>query len=257
MSVLVSVIMPTYNCGKYIADAVNSVINQTVDDWEIQIVDDCSTDNTKEVLTPFIKKYPQIKYYCLDKNSGPALARSEAIRRATGKYCSFLDSDDLWLPNKIEYQIHFMEKNHLDFSCSAYKTINADSRDSHQAIIPPKIITYSKCIQLANPIGNLTATYNQENLGKFVVPNIKRRNDFALWLQILKKTEYCYGIDEVLALYRAGRPGSISHNKLELAKYHWQLYRTIEKHSIIRSTAEVCCWAFVKSMKLGKNTKTI
>ena len=257
MSVLVSVIMPTYNCGKYIADAVNSVINQTINDWEMLIVDDCSTDNTKEVLAPYIKKNPQIKYFCLNKNSGPARARSEAIMRATGKYCAFLDSDDLWLPDKIEYQILFMEKNHLDFSCSAYKTINADTMELYKAIVPPKKITYSKCILLANPIGNLTAVYNQEKLGKYVVPNIKRRNDFALWLQILKNTDYCYGLEKVLALYRVGRPESVSHNKLQLAQYHWQLYRTIEKHSVIRSAAEVFCWGFVKSINLGRNVRRI
>ena len=99
---LVSVIMPTYNCSKYILESLDSVIAQTVTDWEVQIVDDCSTDDTAEVLKPYLKKYPNMHYYILPQNGGPAVARTEAIRRATGKYIAFLDSDDLWKPDKME-----------------------------------------------------------------------------------------------------------------------------------------------------------
>ena len=228
MQILVSVIMPTYNCGKYIAESIDSVIAQTITDWEIQIVDDCSTDNTKEVLNPYLEKYPNIHYYRLPHNSGPAVARTEAINRATGKYCAFLDSDDLWLPEKLEKQIAFMEKTGANFSCTAYRQMDVDGNDRRIIIIPPKQISYKKCIRLSNPIGNLTAMYNQDALGKFIVPDIKKRNDFALWLQLLKKTQYCYGFEDVLGIYRLGRVGSVSHNKIAQAKYHWQLYRNIE-----------------------------
>jgi len=112
---LVSVIMPTYNCGKFISQSLDSVISQTVSDWEVQIVDDCSTDNTAEVLKPYLEKYPNIHYYVLPKNGGPAIARTEAIKRATGKYVAFLDSDDLWMPNKLAKQIEFMEKTGAKF----------------------------------------------------------------------------------------------------------------------------------------------
>ena len=114
---LVSVIMPTYNCGKFIAESVESVLHQTVQDWELQIVDDCSTDNTQEVLKPYLEKYPNIHYYCLPKNGGPAVARTEAMKRATGKYIAFLDSDDLWMPDKLEKQIKYMERTCAAFSC--------------------------------------------------------------------------------------------------------------------------------------------
>lgn len=113
--VLVSVIMPTYNCGKYISESIESVLHQTVTDWEIQIVDDCSTDNTIEVLKPYLEKYSNIHYYKLPQNSGPAVARTEAIKRATGKYVAFLDSDDLWKPQKLEKQISFMKKTVRNF----------------------------------------------------------------------------------------------------------------------------------------------
>lgn len=251
MSVLVSVIMPTYNCGKYIAASIDSVIAQTVTEWEIQIVDDCSTDNTDEVLKPYLEKYHNIHYYRLPQNGGPAVARTEAIKRATGKYCAFLDSDDLWTPDKLEKQIAFMERTGAKFSCTAYGQMDTDGNDLHTVMVPPQKTNYQKCIRLSNPIGNLTVMYDQEALGKFEVPSIKKRNDFALWLQVLKKTPYCFGMEEVLGTHRAGRAGSVSHNKLAQAKYHWKLYHEIEGHNVIRSAYELGCWAFVKGTGIG------
>ena len=120
---LVSVIMPTYNCGKFILQSLDSVIAQTVTDWEVQIVDDCSTDNTAEVLKPYLEQYPNIHYYVLPQNGGPAVARTEAMRRATGKYIAFLDSDDLWMPDKLEKQIACMEQTGADIVIgSRFKT---------------------------------------------------------------------------------------------------------------------------------------
>ena len=248
---LVSVIMPTYNCGKYIVDSIESVLNQTVTDWEIQIVDDCSTDDTVQNLKPYLDNYSNIHYYKLPKNGGPAVARTEAIKRATGKYVAFLDSDDLWAPEKLEKQIRFMETAGAKFSCSGYSCMSENGESLHYALIPPEKIDYQSCIRLSNPIGNLTAIYDQEFLGKFQVPMIRKRNDFALWLQVLKKTKYCYGMQEVLGTYRMGRKGSVSSNKLKQAKYHWQLYHDIEKHGAVRSAYEVGCWAFVKGTGIG------
>lgn len=251
MAVCVSVIMPTYNCGQYIAESVDSVLAQSFTDWELQIVDDCSTDNTYEILQPYLKRYPNINYHRLDKNGGPAVARTEAIRRANGKYCAFLDSDDLWTPDKLEKQLAFMEKTGAEFSCTAYRRMDADGNDLHVVMVPPEKTDYAKCIRLSCPIGNLTAMYNCEALGKIEVPPIKKRNDFALWLQILKKTRYCYGMEDVLGYYRLGRSGSVSKNKIKLARHHWQLYHEIEGHGILRSVYDMGCWAFVKGTGIG------
>lgn len=247
--------MPTYNCAAYIVASIESVISQTVTDWEIEIVDDCSTDNTREVLEPYLTKYANIHYYCLPKNGGPAVARTEAIKRASGKYIAFLDSDDLWFPHKLERQISFMEQTGADFSCTAYAQMDADGNPLHVALYPPERVDYHRCIRLSNPIGNLTAMYNQDALGKFAVPMIKKRNDFALWLQILKKTAYCYGLQEVLGTYRLGRKGSVSSNKLKQAKYHWHLYHDIEGHSYGKSLYELACWAWVKGTRIGLTRK--
>lgn len=251
MPALVSVIMPTYNCGQYIAESIDSVISQTYTNWEIQIVDDCSTDNTREILKQYLEKYDNIHYFCLKKNSGPAVARTEAIKRANGKYVAFLDSDDLWDREKLKKQIRFMEEKGVLFSCTAYRQMSEDGRDLHTVLFPPQKISYNKCILLSNPIGNLSVIYDQEVLGKFEVPPIKKRNDFALWLQILKKTDYCYGYEEVLGTYRLGRKGSVSSNKAKQIKYHWQLYKQIEGHGFLRSLFEVGCWAFVKGTGIG------
>lgn len=253
---LVSVIMPTYNCGPYIAAAVESVLAQTISDWELIIVDDCSSDNTKEVLASYLKD-PRIHYECLKENSGPACARTTALRKAGGRYIAFLDSDDLWRPDKLKKQIAFMEKHHIDMSCTAYRQMDAAGNDLHMVVIPPARTDYGKCIRLSNPLGNLTVMYNREKLGHFEVPDIRKRNDFALWLQILKKTKYCYGMKEELALYRMDRAGSVSFNKLGQAKYHWELYHKIEKHGVLRSLFELACWAFVKGTKIGLNRKKV
>lgn len=254
---LVSVIMPTYNCADYILMSIDSVIAQTVKDWEMEIVDDCSTDVTYKLIEPYLEKYPNIHYHCLSQNSGPAIARTEGIKRAVGKYIAFLDSDDVWMPQKLEKQIFFMEKNKATFSCTAYAQMDEYGNDLHTIMIPPEKTDYKTCIHLSNPIGNLTVMYNQEILGKFKVPPIKKRNDFALWLQILKKTDYCYGMEDVLGIYRLGRRGSVSSHKLKQIKYHWELYHEIEKHNVIRSAYEVGCWAFVKGTGIGLNKRKI
>lgn len=248
---LVSVIMPTYNCGKYIAQSIESVLAQTVTDWELLIVDDCSTDNTAEIVAAYAQTHPNIRYSCLAQNGGPAAARTEALRNACGKYVAFLDSDDLWLPEKLAKQIAFMRETGADFSATAYRQMDADGQPLPTVCYPPKKTTYGGCIRRSNPIGNLTVMYDQEKLGRFEVPPIKKRNDFALWLQILKKTKYCYGMQENLATYRLGRQGSVSHNKLAQAKFHWQLYRHIEGHGLLRSAFEMVCWAFVKGTGIG------
>lgn len=172
---LVSVIMPTYNCGNYIQMSLDSVLAQTVTDWEIQIVDDCSTDNTADLLKPYLEKYSNIHYHVLSQNGGPAVARTEALKYATGKYIAFLDSDDLWMSDKLEKQIAFMERTGAKFSATGYQWMDENGNDLHTVLIPPKKTDYKKMIRLSNPIGNLSVMYDQDALGKFEVPPIKKK----------------------------------------------------------------------------------
>lgn len=254
---LVSVIMPTYNCGRFIAQSIQSVIDQTVTEWELLIVDDCSTDSTAEIVRAYTDQHPNIHYVRMEKNGGPAAARNVGLRQAQGRYIAFLDSDDLWKKEKLEKQIAFMESTGALFCATGYEQMDEAGNSLHVVCFPPRKTSYNRCIRLSNPIGNLTVMYNQEALGRFEVPMIQKRNDFALWLKILKKTKYCYGMEDVLATYRVRKSGSVSSNKLGQARYHWQLYHEIEGHGILRSTFEMGCWAFVKGTGIGLDRREI
>ena len=240
---LVSIIMPTYNCGKFIGETIDSILKQTYTNWELLITDDCSNDNTEKVVKKYMKD-KRIKYTIFDSNKGPAAARNNSMKLAKGKYMAFLDSDDLWTSDKLEKQLKFMQENNYDFTCTAYEQIDEESKSLNKIIKTKKKANYNR-ILLDCPVGNSTVMYNVSKLGKFEVPNIRKRNDDALWLQILKKEKYIYGMNDILMKYRI-RSNSISSNKLSLIKYHWQLYRKVEHLSIIRSCFHICYWGFIK-----------
>ena len=177
---------------------------------------------------------------------------SEELKSSDSFYIS-----SQYLPDKLEKQIAFMESTGAKFSATGYGWMDEAGNNLHTVFIPPKKTDYKKCIRLSDPIGNLTVMYDQSALGKFEVPIIKKRNDFALWLQILKKTDYCYGMDDVLGTYRVGRSGSVSKNKFQLVKYHWQLYHKIEGHNVVRSLYELGCWAWVKGTGIGLDKRKV
>ena len=127
MSDLISIITPTYNCGKFIGETIESVINQTYENWEMIIVDDCSKDNTKDIVNKYAQNDDRIKYYLLEKNSGAAIARTKAMELANGNYMAFLDSDDLWVEDKLEKQLKFMKENNFNFVCTEYEQIDEQS----------------------------------------------------------------------------------------------------------------------------------
>ncbi|MBR2907062.1 MAG: glycosyltransferase family 2 protein [Clostridia bacterium] len=245
---LVSIIMPTYNCGAFIAETIRSVQAQTYSQWEIVIVDDCSTDDTKAVVDEFMKDDDRIKYHCLEENSGAAVARTHAMALAEGEYMAFLDSDDLWMPDKLEKQLAFMQENGYAFSCTAYEQIDEESNSLGRVIKTVKRTDYNRLL-LDCPVGNSSVMYSVAAMGKFEVPNIRKRNDDALWLQMLKKEKYIYGMPEVLMRYRI-RKNSISSNKLKVVKYHWILYREIEHLNVFRSAFHIFWWCVLKVFRI-------
>lgn len=245
---LVSIIMPTYNCGRFITETIESIQAQTYANWEIEIVDDCSKDDTREIVAALIEKDPRIHYYCLECNSGAAVARTEAMKRARGEYMAFCDSDDLWMPNKLELQLAFMNDNGYAFSCTAYEQIDEESNSLNRVIKTVKKTDYNRLL-LDCPVGNSSVMYNVGMMGKFEVPNIRKRNDDALWLTMLKKEKYIWGMPDVLMRYRI-RKNSISSNKLSVIKYHWILYRQIEHLSVFRSVFHIGFWCFLKVFKI-------
>ncbi len=220
---LVSIITPTWACGDFIEETIRSIQAQTYQNFEILVQDDCSTDNTREVVARLAKDDPRIKYACNAKNSGAANTRNNALRRAQGRWIAFLDSDDLWLPEKLEHQLAFMVKNQYDFSYTSYIEINEESFETGVTISGPKHISKLYMYAFCWP-GCLTVMYNSENIGLIQIPNIKKNNDYAMWLQVCRNAD-CYFLDEVLAKYRRGRKGSVSTQGYPtLIKWHYKLW---------------------------------
>ena len=221
MEKLVSIIMPAYNCVDYIAESIRSVQNQTYQNWELIVADDNSTDGTVNTV------------------------RSMA---ADDNRIHLLETD-IWLPDKLSRQISFMEQTGYDFTYTAYEKINERSEYMGIVVSAPKSVNYSSMLYRGDPIGNLTVVYDATKLGKFYVPDIKKRNDFALWLKMMHDCKRAYGLNEVLASYRV-RAGAISSTrKSELMKYYWKLYRDIENLSNIKASVAMISLVFFKSMR--------
>lgn len=226
---LVSIIMPAYNAATFIQETIQSVINQTYQNWELLIVDDASTDNTIDKIRSL--EDHRIKLIPLAKNSGAAIARNTAIAQAKGEYLAFLDSDDLWVPDKLERQLAFMKEHGYLFTCTEHGVLEENGEISKIKTVK---LQASYMDILKNNAGNSTIMYNCQVLGKYYSPDIKRRNDITMWLQVIKETPYLYGMQEPLTIYRK-RGDSLSANKLTLIRYQWKLYREIEQLSVFTS----------------------
>ena len=229
-SPLVSVITPAYNSSKYILQTIRSVIGQTHQDWEMMVIDDRSTDDTAEVVCKAMREERRIHLICTKENKGPAICRNTGIDRARGRYIAFLDSDDIWLPRKLELQLDLMRRKDCPLTYSAYKKIDEQGNPIGGLVEVPSAVAYRDLLK-TNVIGCLTAMYDTRDLGKRFMPLIPLRQDYALWLNILKTEGTAFGLNECLAFYRV-RSRSISRNKLEAAKWQWRTYRKVEKLSL-------------------------
>lgn len=238
MAGLVSVIMPSYNTASLIAESIQSVLDQSYASWELIIVDDCSSDDTDDIVRPFLSD-KRIRYIKNEKNSGAAVSRNKALLEAKGKWIAFLDSDDLWLPDKLEKQIRFMEDNGYFFSYTKYMEIDANGNSNHVVVSGPKKITKTSFYNYCWP-GCLTVMYDRESIGLIQIKNIRKNNDYAMWLKVCHKAD-CYLLDEVLAKYRRGRSGSIStHSIFHMITWHYRLFRFAEEQNRILSTINTC-----------------
>lgn len=244
---LVSIIMPAYNCGDFIGIALDSVINQSYKNWELIVVDDASTDNTAGVVDKYTKKDSRIKYHRLDKNSGAAVARNTAVKLARGKYMAFIDSDDIWFPEKLTKQISFMDENDYLATCTSYTKIDEEGKYLNKTVGVRKKSSYDDILKKCP--GNSTVIYNAEAIGKITIPNIRKRNDYVMWLSVVKKTGMIYGIEEPLASHRI-REGSLSKKKVDLVGYHWKVYRDIEELSLLKSAYLIVYWVVITLFKL-------
>ena len=218
---LVSIITPCYNCSRFLGQMIESVQAQTYKDWELLITDDCSTDNSREIVASYAEKDPRIKLFCLEKNSGAGIARNNSIDQAQGRFIAFLDSDDMWKPEKLEKQLAFMLKNGYKFSHSY--TLVVDENNQPVGINKKPARVSFRSTRIINYIGTSSVIYDTEGVGKVYMKPIRRRQDFALWLNILQRTKYAYCIPEPLFIYRYVHD-SLSSNKFKLLKYHVQVY---------------------------------
>ena len=238
MNDTVSIIMPSYNTAKFISETIESVLSQTYKDWELIIVDDCSTDNTDEIVKPYLRD-SRIIYKRNEKNSGAAISRNRALREAKGKWIAFLDSDDLWMPEKLEKQISFMKKNGYHFSYTNYQEINENGKATGIWVTGPKKITKAGMFNYCWP-GCLTVMYDAEDVGLIQIADIKKNNDYAMWLKVCKKVD-CYLLDEVLAKYRRGRIGSVSSHSIKtMIGWHYRLFKEAENQNAITAVFNTC-----------------
>lgn len=236
MNQLVSIIMPCYNAAPYIARSIESVLAQTYEDWELLITDDGSTDKSVEIIQAYCDKDERIKLIISD-HKGTANARNLSIEKAKGRFLAFLDSDDLWYPEKLQKQISYMLDNHLAFTYTWYEIIDENGNPTRKIVKDAGIMSYEKYLR-NTIIGCGTVVIDRDMVGDFIAPIIRTSQDMAVWLEIMRRGFLAYPLQEVLLQYRLTADSATS-NKIEAASDVWRVYRRIEKLSLVKSV-----WCF-------------
>jgi len=234
----VSIVTPSYNSQRFIKDTIDSVFAQTYENWEMIIVDDNSKDNSVEYIKELIKNNSKIKLISLEKNVGAAEARNIALDEAQGRYVAFLDSDDIWLEDKLQEQLSFMTKNEYAFTFTSYMTFSEDGQTEFKTIKAPMELDYIAYCK-NTMIGCLTVMIDRDKVGSFQMPLIKSSHDMALWLLIMRRGFKAYGLDKVLAKYRVVSTSNTS-KKYKAIQDVWKVYREIERINLFKSS-----WYFV------------
>ena len=247
MNNLVSIITPSYNSSRFVKECIDSVLAQRYRDWEMIIVDDCSTDGSVELIRDIIRQEPRIKLVALDENVGAAEARNVAISMAYGRFIAFLDSDDLWVPEKLERQLGFMKNNGYAFTFGSYIPISADGKNEYKSIHVPSSIDYEGYLK-NTIIGCLTVVIDREQTGDFRMPDVRSSHDMALWLEILSRGFRAYGIDEVLGKYRLVSSSNTA-KKMHAAADVWSVYREVRGLPLAKSFYCWCHYLYHAAMK--------
>lgn len=231
---LISIITPAYNAEAYVEKTIESVLAQTFQNWEMIIVDDCSKDNTVQIIEKYCKIDCRIQLIKHEKNQGVAAARNTALKVAKGEYIAFLDSDDMWMPEKLEKQYNFMAENDYVLTYTAYQKYYSESEEKGKMISVPEKMT-RKAIFYNTAIACLTVMVNREKAGDFEMPLLTHFEDQCTWQSILERGYEAYGLNENLALYRVSS-GSLTANKGKAAKRQWDVYRKHFRFSLFRSS---------------------
>jgi len=232
MNDMVSVVTASWNSEKYIAETIRSVQAQTYQNWEMIIVDDYSTDRTYEIVKAISKQDSRVQIIRQERNSGVGAARTCSMQNSTGRFVAYLDADDIWKPEKLEKQVLFMKEKSYGFSCTSYEVINDKGERLNKYIHMLPRVDYIGFLtnNLLQTVGIMVDTKKVDKK-HLVMPDIRRRQDAATWLQILKAGFDCYGLDEILAEYRRTK-NSLSGNKIKAVRGMWGLYRNIEHLSL-------------------------
>jgi len=243
---LVSIIMPAYNSAHTIKVAIESVLEQTFTKWELIIVNDCSTDRTASVVELFTKQDERIKLYSTDKPSGsPTLPRNIGLEKSVGRYIAFLDSDDVWLPNKLEEQLPLFEDPNVTVVFSYYQKMDCQGKLSSKIIKSPDQVNYEQLLR-GNVIGNLTAMYDSLMVGKVLFRHVGHE-DYAFWLSILRRGGIAKNTAKVHGYYRI-TANSLSSNKFKAMLWNWNIFRNVEHLNLLKASYCFVCYS-IKGFK--------
>lgn len=240
---LVSIIIPVYNASRFLEETINSIQKQTYSNWEAIFIDDCSSDNSYNLIKKYQKEDKRIKLIKNKTNSGAAVSRNNGINHAEGDYLCFLDADDKWHPEKLEKQINFMQELNCEFSFTGYQFADEKCNPNGKIVSVPDKINYQQALKNTT-IWTSTVMFDMNKLSKedIYMPNIASE-DTACWWKILKGIKYAYGLNKVLSYYRRSK-GTLSSNKIKAIKRIWNLYKNNEKFNIVKSVYYTCFWAY-------------
>lgn len=256
MNDLVSIIMPSYNTARFIVASIASVQKQTYQNWELIIVDDCSTDNTDEVVQPLLDDN-RIRYLKNEANSGAAISRNRALREARGKWIAFLDSDDLWVSEKLEEQIRFMEEHDYAFTYTDYM-IQLNGAWLPFIFTGPNIVTRRKMYDYCY-FSTITVMYDREKIGLIQIENLRKNNDYAMWLQTIEKSN-CYRLPKCMSYYIKHEGSVSSGSKWKLIKWHYKLFHDgLHKRPFASAllTARNLFFGVIKKIKYKDKTEIV
>jgi len=240
---LVSIVTPVYNAERFIAETIESVLAQTYGNWELLLVDDCSTDGSRAIIESYVEGDSRIKYISLAGNSGAAVARNTGINASSGRFIAFIDSDDQWNAQKLETQLKFMNEKKAPFTFTAYEMLNEQGELLGKIVNVPDSINYNQLLK-NTIIGCSTVMIDRNAIGDFQMPLVRKGQDTATWLMILRINGIvANGINEILTSYRIVE-GSISSNKVDALKRTWNTYYNIEKLGLVKSSYVFVCYVF-------------
>lgn len=237
---LISIITPVYNCERYLEATIDSILAQTYSNWELILVDDCSTDASVSIIQNKYLRDSRIRLLLNSVNSGAAVSRNNGIQASKGRYICFLDSDDCWKPSKLEKQYAFQHANNHAFTYTTYQRLKEEQIIGEIKAKPA--VNYADLLKTCS-IGCSSVMLDTTQFDQIEFPNIRKRQDYALWLNLLKKVDRAYGLDEPLTIYRV-RNDSISSNKFKAASYQWHVYYKVESLGFIKSVYHLFHYTF-------------